>query len=404
MSSDPFVHLHVASGYSLRYGASHPHALVERAAEHGMDTLALTDRDGAYGVVKFVQAAQSAGVRPILGVDLAIEPSGLLSAAPTRRCGPRGARARRQRLRGPPRRAVARRSTRGIRGSPCSPRTGRAGPRCAGWSRPPTCAVSAAARSPRLDLIAEHVQAAAASGGGLLVLLGPTSELGRALDACAVPTSPARCSPGGATRSRPARTCSSRWSPTAAPTTRRAAARMLGFATDVRVCRRCCPTPSATPTASTRPPPTCSTRRAGWSPSTPATSTASTPRAVSSRARRWPSVAEEITRSAGLGDGRGAGSCGRHPARRRPVRGRPARRPRASARSTSPSSRCSTAPATPATSRRRRCCANAARPGSAAGRCRAPARSVSRLETELGDHRAARLPRPTSSPSPTSST
>src|SRR6185312_17568704 len=27
-----------------------------------------------------------------------------------------------------------------------------------------------------LDLIAEHVQAAAASGGGLLVLLGPTSE------------------------------------------------------------------------------------------------------------------------------------------------------------------------------------------------------------------------------------
>jgi hypothetical protein len=81
MPSDPFVHLHVASGYSLRYGASHPHVLVERAAEHGMDTLALTDRDGTYGVVKFVQAAQSAGLRPILGVDLAIEASGLLSGA-----------------------------------------------------------------------------------------------------------------------------------------------------------------------------------------------------------------------------------------------------------------------------------------------------------------------------------
>ena len=48
---DPFVHLHVASGYSLRYGASHPHVLVERAVEHGMDTLALTDRDGVYGAV-----------------------------------------------------------------------------------------------------------------------------------------------------------------------------------------------------------------------------------------------------------------------------------------------------------------------------------------------------------------
>ncbi|MGH8969138.1 MAG: PHP domain-containing protein, partial [Actinomycetes bacterium] len=74
MSSDPFVHLHVASGYSLRHGASHPVTLVERAVEHGMDTLALTDRDGVYGAVKFVGAARSAGVRPVLGVDLAVEP------------------------------------------------------------------------------------------------------------------------------------------------------------------------------------------------------------------------------------------------------------------------------------------------------------------------------------------
>ena len=44
--SDPFVHLRVASGYSLQYGASHPSALVAKAVEHGMDTLALTDRDG----------------------------------------------------------------------------------------------------------------------------------------------------------------------------------------------------------------------------------------------------------------------------------------------------------------------------------------------------------------------
>ncbi|MCW2707343.1 MAG: polymerase subunit alpha, partial [Frankiales bacterium] len=30
--TDPFVHLHVASGYSLKHGASHPKQLVERAA------------------------------------------------------------------------------------------------------------------------------------------------------------------------------------------------------------------------------------------------------------------------------------------------------------------------------------------------------------------------------------
>ena len=62
MSAAPFVHLHVASGYSLQHGASHPHVLVERAVDHGMDTLALTDRDGTYGAVKFVRAARRAGL------------------------------------------------------------------------------------------------------------------------------------------------------------------------------------------------------------------------------------------------------------------------------------------------------------------------------------------------------
>src|SRR5690349_20233188 len=77
---DPFVHLHVASGYSLRYGASHPHVLVERAAEQEMDTLALTDRDGAYGVVRFAKACLRTGVRPILGVDLAFSHTGAIHA------------------------------------------------------------------------------------------------------------------------------------------------------------------------------------------------------------------------------------------------------------------------------------------------------------------------------------
>src|SRR4051795_7125038 len=72
--SDPFVHLHVASGYSLRHGASTPAALVARAADHGMDTLALTDRDGVYGAVKFVTACMQHGIRPILGADLAVRP------------------------------------------------------------------------------------------------------------------------------------------------------------------------------------------------------------------------------------------------------------------------------------------------------------------------------------------
>lgn len=40
-----FAHLHVASGYSARYGASHPEQLVRRAAERDVSALALTDRE-----------------------------------------------------------------------------------------------------------------------------------------------------------------------------------------------------------------------------------------------------------------------------------------------------------------------------------------------------------------------
>ncbi len=68
-----FAHLHVASAFSLRYGTAFPAALVRRAAEHGMDTLALTDRDGLYGAVKHVIACHEQGVRPVVGVDLALD-------------------------------------------------------------------------------------------------------------------------------------------------------------------------------------------------------------------------------------------------------------------------------------------------------------------------------------------
>ncbi|MFG3035058.1 DNA polymerase III subunit alpha [Streptomyces sp. NPDC048253] len=69
-----FTHLHVASGYSARYGASLPAAVVQRAAERGMTTLALTDRDTVAGTVRFAKAAAAAGIRPVFGVDVAVAP------------------------------------------------------------------------------------------------------------------------------------------------------------------------------------------------------------------------------------------------------------------------------------------------------------------------------------------
>ncbi|WP_055714478.1 DNA polymerase III subunit alpha [Streptomyces torulosus] len=67
-----FTHLHTASGFSLRYGASHPERLAERASERGMDALALTDRDTLAGAVRFAKACAAAGVRPLFGAELAV--------------------------------------------------------------------------------------------------------------------------------------------------------------------------------------------------------------------------------------------------------------------------------------------------------------------------------------------
>ncbi|MFF8017560.1 DNA polymerase III subunit alpha [Streptomyces sp. NPDC007929] len=67
-----FTHLHTVSGFSSRYGASHPERLAERASERGMDALALTDRDTLAGAVRFSKACGRVGVRPLFGVDLAV--------------------------------------------------------------------------------------------------------------------------------------------------------------------------------------------------------------------------------------------------------------------------------------------------------------------------------------------
>src|ERR1044072_5503256 len=58
-----FTHLHTASGFSMRYGAAHPERLAARAAERGMDAIALTDRDSLAGAVRFARASEAAGVR-----------------------------------------------------------------------------------------------------------------------------------------------------------------------------------------------------------------------------------------------------------------------------------------------------------------------------------------------------
>jgi len=65
-----FVHLHVHTEYSLLDGANRIKDLVARAAELGMDSLAITDHGVMYGVIDFYKQALKAGIKPILGCEV----------------------------------------------------------------------------------------------------------------------------------------------------------------------------------------------------------------------------------------------------------------------------------------------------------------------------------------------
>ncbi len=65
-----FTHLHCHSYFSLMRGTVSVEALVEAASRMGMEALALTDVNGLYGWVEFVQHCEASGIRPLCGVDL----------------------------------------------------------------------------------------------------------------------------------------------------------------------------------------------------------------------------------------------------------------------------------------------------------------------------------------------
>src|SRR5437867_3233652 len=65
-----YVELHAHSSHSFLDGASSVDDLIVAAKERGMDALALTDTNGLYGAVRFWNAANEVGVRPIFGAEL----------------------------------------------------------------------------------------------------------------------------------------------------------------------------------------------------------------------------------------------------------------------------------------------------------------------------------------------
>ena len=69
---EPYVPLWCKSNFSFLEGASHPEELVEACDQLGIDALALTDRDGVYGIVEAHVKAREVGVHLIIGAEVTV--------------------------------------------------------------------------------------------------------------------------------------------------------------------------------------------------------------------------------------------------------------------------------------------------------------------------------------------
>src|SRR5579864_6642689 len=68
-----YAELHSWSNFTFLEGGSHPEELIDRAAELGLSAIALTDRDGLYGAVRFSTHARQRGIAAIVGSELTFE-------------------------------------------------------------------------------------------------------------------------------------------------------------------------------------------------------------------------------------------------------------------------------------------------------------------------------------------
>ena len=74
--NNPFVHLHVHTEYSLLDGAIRCDDLAKRASGWGCPAVAITDHGALYGAVEFYAACRTAGINPVIGCELYVDPRG----------------------------------------------------------------------------------------------------------------------------------------------------------------------------------------------------------------------------------------------------------------------------------------------------------------------------------------
>ena len=68
-----YIPLWCKSHFSFLEGASSPEELVDSCASLGLEALALTDRDGVYGIVEAHVRARGAGIKLIIGSEVTVE-------------------------------------------------------------------------------------------------------------------------------------------------------------------------------------------------------------------------------------------------------------------------------------------------------------------------------------------
>ena len=72
-----YIELTTRTNFSFLSGATPPELMIFRAAELGYDAIAITDRDGLYGIVRAQEEGERQGVRVIVGCELTLEQEGL---------------------------------------------------------------------------------------------------------------------------------------------------------------------------------------------------------------------------------------------------------------------------------------------------------------------------------------
>ena len=82
VSPSEFVHLHMHSHYSILDGLQKIPEIINRVAELGMESVALTDHGTMSGAIEFYKAAKERGIKPIIGMEAYVANRGHLDKDP----------------------------------------------------------------------------------------------------------------------------------------------------------------------------------------------------------------------------------------------------------------------------------------------------------------------------------